>query len=266
MRHSDWHLHTLVGAYILDALNPQERHCFEEHLARCETCAQETREFRETAARLAVAAAQPPPAGMKHDVLAAAAATRQRPPLTPARRSPALLGRDVGRPARSDTIRRLRQPRLNLSRLRWRQLGALVALGAAIAVIGVFVAVDNTRSGGSPPTNAHIAAVLTAPDAITLTAAVRNGGTSTIVMSPSQGQLVFVASGLTPLPRSKCYMLWLLRPGGDMAASRLPPPIDNMTGPVIANGIHDHDHLGLSVEPAHGSSTPTTAMLIDVTL
>jgi hypothetical protein len=155
---------------------------------------------------------------------------------------------------------------LNLSRLRWPQFGALIALGAAIAVIGVFVAVDDTRSGRSPPANAHIAAVLTSPDAITLTAAVRNGGTSTIVMSPSRGQLVFAASGLAPLPRSKCYLLWLLRPGGDIAASRLPPPIDSMTGPVIASGIHDHDHLGLSVEPAAGSSKPTTAMLIDVAL
>jgi hypothetical protein len=150
--------------------------------------------------------------------------------------------------------------------LRWPRLGGAIALGAAIAAVGLFAVRGNNSANRSTPTNTQIAAVLTAPDAITLTATVRHGGTSTIVMSPAEGQLVFAAARLAPLPKSKCYMLWLLRSGGDIPGSRLPPPVDSMTGPVVVTGITDHDHLGLSVEPAHGSSRPTSAMLINVTL
>src|SRR5262249_39557953 len=187
----------------------QERSLFEEHLARCQTCAQETREFRETAARLAAAAAQPPPDGLKEKVLATAALTRQLPPLSPAPQ-PARLGRRGRRPARTDAIPRPRRRRLSLLRVGWSTLGAAMALGAAIAAVGIFAVIGNIAPGGPPRTNARIAAVLTAPDAITLTAAVRNGGTSTIVMSPTEGRLVFAASGLAPLPPAKCYILCLL--------------------------------------------------------
>jgi hypothetical protein len=150
--------------------------------------------------------------------------------------------------------------------LRWPQLGGAIALAAAIAAVGLFAVLGNNSANSSTRTNTQIAAVLTAPDAITLTAAVRNGGTSTIVMSPTEGQLVFAASRLAPLPKSKCYMLWLLRPGRNTPGSRLPPPVDSMTGPVVVTGITDHDHLGLSVEPAHGSPRPTSTVLINITL
>ncbi|MEV4008792.1 hypothetical protein AB0K37_42050, partial [Actinomadura sp. NPDC049753] len=40
-------LHALAGAYALDAIDDAgERRSFEEHLAGCETCATELREFR----------------------------------------------------------------------------------------------------------------------------------------------------------------------------------------------------------------------------
>jgi hypothetical protein len=149
--------------------------------------------------------------------------------------------------------------------LRWPQLGGAIALGAAIAAAELFAVLGNNGASRSRRSNTQIAAVLTAPDPITLTAAVRDSGTSTIVMSPSEGQLVFAASRLAPLPKSECYMLWLLRPGGDIPGSRLPPPVDRMPGPVVVTGITDHDHLGLSVEP-RGSSRPTRAMPINVTL
>jgi anti-sigma factor RsiW len=265
MTHRDSQLHTLAGAYVLDALGPREREQFEQHLAHCDTCSQETGEFRETAARLAAAATQPPPEGMKQKVLATAVVTGQLPPLTPAARRSARHGRRHWRPAWPDPTARPGRPTVNPLRWRWAQLGGAIALVGAIAAVGLFAVLGNNGANRSTRTNTQIDAVLTAPDAITLTATVRDGGTSTIVMSPAEGQLVFAAR-LALLPKSKCYMLWLLRPGGDIPGSRLPPPVDSMTGPVVVTGITDHDHLGLSVEPAHGSSRPTSAMLIDVTL
>ena len=73
--------HTLAGAYAMDAISAADRERFERHLAGCEECAQEIASLRETTAVLGTAAAEPLPAGLKERVLAAAAVTRQQPPV-----------------------------------------------------------------------------------------------------------------------------------------------------------------------------------------
>ena len=77
-------LHSLSGAYVLDALEPgAERDRFTRHLSRCQSCASEVRGFREVATALAFATVDPstePPAELRDRVLAAAERTRQLPP------------------------------------------------------------------------------------------------------------------------------------------------------------------------------------------
>ena len=73
-------LHVLTGSYALDAVSDTEREEFERHLRHCPSCTAEVRGLRETAARLALAAAVVPPARMEPRVLAAAHRTRQLPP------------------------------------------------------------------------------------------------------------------------------------------------------------------------------------------
>ena len=73
--------HTLAGAYALDALTGADRARFERHLARCEQCAADISGLREATARLAAAAATEPPPGLTERALAAAARTRQLPPI-----------------------------------------------------------------------------------------------------------------------------------------------------------------------------------------
>src|SRR5205823_9499878 len=77
-------LHSLSGAYALDALEPGAEHDrFTRHLSRCSSCAGEVRGFREVGSALAFAAVDPsagPPAELRERVLAAAARTRQLPP------------------------------------------------------------------------------------------------------------------------------------------------------------------------------------------
>ena len=43
-------IHTLAGAYALDALNDLERAAFARHMTECEACAQEVAEYLETTA------------------------------------------------------------------------------------------------------------------------------------------------------------------------------------------------------------------------
>ena len=78
---SDHDLHLLTGAYAADALDSEERDTFRRHLETCAVCRQEVAELTATAARLALAAAEPAPAGMRERVLAEVARTRQLSPV-----------------------------------------------------------------------------------------------------------------------------------------------------------------------------------------
>ena len=57
-------LHSLSGAYVLDALTDDERADFEVHLERCPTCRDEVASLREVAPLLAETVATPPPSRM----------------------------------------------------------------------------------------------------------------------------------------------------------------------------------------------------------
>jgi hypothetical protein len=186
---------------------------------------------------------------------------RQLPPLT-------LYAPD--RPARHPGMAgRVRSRRPRTRRPVW---SATVAL----AVVGVFVIAATTiwargNAQLSPlnqesPRGHAIAAILTAPDATMISALVKTGGTATVVMSHRRRTLVFAAAGLLALPASRCYQLWLMGPGGDQAAGLLPLPRQRMTGPVIASGLEPGDRLGLTVEPASGSLSPTSAMIMVIAL
>jgi anti-sigma-K factor RskA len=246
--------HTLAGAYALDALDGPDRARFERHAARCQECTREVTGLREATARLAAAAAAPPPAALKQALRAETARTRQLPPV----------------PRDSHAAGRAR-PRLGVHRLGPRRLGLrrlALALGgaAAVAAVTVWVTASPGPSAEPPSSSQEIATVLTAPDAVKLTARVRTGGTATIVMSHHDGMLVFAAEGLRLLPAAQHYELWLIGPGQDQPAGRLPMPSHGMTGPVIASGLRSGDRLGLTVEPAAGTGHPTTPMILELTL
>lgn len=73
--------HSLIGAYVLDALTTAERSDFEDHLDHCAACRGELAGLRTAAAALAPPAQQPP-AALRMRVLAATTqvAQQRRPP------------------------------------------------------------------------------------------------------------------------------------------------------------------------------------------
>jgi anti-sigma factor RsiW len=252
--------HTLAGAYILDALGPADRARFERHLARCEQCANEVRGLAEVTTRLAGAAACEPPPGLTQRALAAAARTRQLPPLTPDQPRPrATRHVSAGGPAgwavgiRVGPGARSWRPRL-MPALAGVMLVLAVVLGLAASGAQHQLRQDQLRSHA-------IAAVLTARDAHMISARVSTGGTATIVMSGREHALVFAAQGLRNLSLSRRYELWLMGPGGDKPAGMLPLPRNGMTGPVLASGLRPGDRLGLTIEPAGGSAHPSAPVI-----
>ena len=242
-------LHALVGAYALDALDGAERDRFERHLRGCRACESEVRGFAATATALAMATAAEPPPGLKQRVLAAAAVTRQSPPTVAkaaARRRP-----------HTSAPRRAWLPRLALS-------AAAAGLVAAAALGGVTVWTQHQLTTVQAE-NQAIAAVLAAPDAQIASARTSAGGIATVVASHSAGSIVFTSAGLQALPPSKVYELWFLgktaRPAG-----LLPPARAGRTAPVLAAGLAVGDKVGVTVEPAGGSSSPTTTPIVVLTL
>ena len=257
--------HTLAGAYALDAIAGPDRARFERHLARCQACAAELRGLREATARLAGAAAADPPAGLVERAVAAAARTRQLPPVSgrawawPSARLALLTRRGRGG-AGTRGAPAPGRPRPAARRI---ALG-LAALSVAVAAAsGAAALTDENHLGAARLSDRAITEVLNAPDAVLLTSRVKGGGTATVVMSRHDRSLVFTTAGLPALPVGRCYQLWLMGPGGDRPVGMLPAPEQGMTSPVLATGLAEGDWVGLTIEPAgHSGHTASGPILM----
>jgi Anti-sigma-K factor rskA/Putative zinc-finger len=243
-------VHELSGAYALDALADAERERFERHLQRCPACADDVRQMTSTATAMAMAVAADPPPGLKERVLAAAAATPQLPPLQPTAAARRRHGRRL---TRSDWFPRL-------------ALGVAAAGVAAAVVLAVVTVSTQNRLDTVQAQNQQIAAVLSAPDAQIATGTSSTGGTATVVLSYAEQRMIFTSSGFPPLPSAKVYELWLLSTGSARSAGLLPQPTDGKTAPVLAAGLTSADKVGVTVEPAGGTSSPTTTPILVMTL
>ncbi len=242
-------LHTLAGAYALDALDDADRSRFERHLARCDVCAQEVGGLRETTALLGSAAAARPPRRMRAQVLAAAARTRQHP-----------LARAADEHTAQDGLGWLGRVGW-LGRRGWLPRVALVTAAASLAAavtLAVVAVGTQHRLDRAEQRNREVSAVLTSRDAVMMTAPVSTGGTATVVMSHTKQMIVFSARGLRAVPGARNYELWLIGPEGVRPAGMLAPASDGMTAPTVAYGVAPGDKVGLSVEPSQGSPRPTT--------
>ena len=252
-------LHTLVGAYVLDAVSEADRASFERHLLTCEQCQQDVRGLREAAARLAEAAAISPRPELRDQTMRAAAVIRQQPPLVVTQKRQFLAGRrwwHASRPAGAGG-------RPWLARV---ALTAAVVLAVTATVFGLHLSSMQGRLSAAEQRDAAIATVIGAHDATTLTAKVSTGGRATVVMSHRERALVFIASGLTRLPSAQAYELWLMSPAGASPAGMLPAARRGMSGPMVVHQLAPGEQLALTVEPATGARHPTSVPVVLVTL
>jgi anti-sigma-K factor RskA len=241
-------LHSLSGAYALDALEPgAERDRFTRHLSRCQSCASEVRGFREVATALAFATAAEPPAELRDRVLAAAARTRQQPP----------------------EVRTHARPRRARSRVPWVPwLSGVVATASIVVAVLFGFAQAHTQDELNQvrAENQAISLLLSAPKAKLLTYPVTHGGVATVVLAADRHELAVVTTGLPALPPGKVYQLWLIGKPTITSAGLLPPAKDGQTPAVLATGVVKGDALGLTVEPAGGSAQPTTKPILALPL
>jgi anti-sigma-K factor RskA len=239
-------IHTLAGAYALDALTELERAGFARHVAVCPACATEVAELTETAARLGAVTALTPPPGLRTRVLAEIAKTRQATDRGPVRHAP---GNAVQR---------------------WRRWTAAAAAAAVVAVggVGAMWAVEENRLGDvrrqAAADQTEISQVLNAQDVQLRTVAVNGGGRITVAVSPSHNEGVVAMSDMPAPPSDKAYQLWLIRgrtptPAGIMAAGA-------SGGTALVHSISGADQLGVTLELAGGAQLPSMAPIVGVKL
>ncbi|MEV6910697.1 anti-sigma factor [Amycolatopsis sp. NPDC051071] len=227
-------LHTLTGAYAVDAVPEVEAAAFKRHLRGCDACRQEVQELRETAARLGTAVTGTPPPGLREVTLVQVSHTRQWPPLVAAVRR--------AEPSKKPSVR----------------IALWSAAAAAVGALVFGLATTTTEPGADPAQQqlASVNSVLTAPDAATVKGAVP--GTATVVTSQSQGKVVVLAGELPPLAPGRVYQVWLIGASGVHSAGLLTPDGPHRTRPILADLPGRIDRVGITAEPLGGSRTPST--------
>jgi anti-sigma-K factor RskA len=254
--HSD--LHLLTGAYAVDAIELAELHVFERHLNRCGSCATEIRGLRETAARLAIGDALPPPPTMWQRVMDATYRTARLPPAASQVSRPRFL--HPLRPARSVRPARPRRSGFPLPRLSVAVAAGVVA--AVSLVAAVVLGLTQVRTAHQLDTARAVAEVLAAPDARTLNGPVAGGGTMTVVVSRARHEAVIITAGLPALSSAEVYQLWVIDPAGARSAGLIAAAQRGRTAPLLASGVDTGDRFGITVEPAGGTTRPTTTPLV----
>jgi anti-sigma factor RsiW len=232
-------LHVLTGSYALDALPDLERAEFERHLPHCPSCDAEVRGLRETAARLAMARALQPPPGMEQRVLASTYRTRQLPPLAVDHQRRAQVSRLFA-------VQPGRIPR------RVAAFAAAASVAAAVA-LGVTQVSSQHQLESTRASDAAISRVVAAPDARIQTTRTRAGGSVTVVASAALREAVVTASGMVSPPAGRVYQVWVMSPSGARSAGLMVG-----AGTLLASALVPGDRIGITVEPAGGTSKPTT--------
>ena len=235
-------VHTLTGAYVLDAVTEEERADFERHLGECETCAQEVVELRATATRLALAASEDPPPRMRDVVFASIREVRQDAP--------------------ND------QPVAEVTRLRPRRWPLRLATGAAAvflavaATLGVLLTQQQDELDTARAQSQAVSEILQADDA-TVTTVDDSGARMTMVASKSEDRMYLLTEGLPAPPEGSTYQAWVM--GDETHSAGLLNPDDGRAS-LDVHGINAGQALGITVEPEGGSDQPTTEPLMEFEL
>ncbi|MGH8982325.1 MAG: anti-sigma factor [Acidimicrobiia bacterium] len=180
-------VHDLTAGYALDALDPDERAQYEEHLGGCERCRDELQDFWRVAGALGRAAGgPPPPASLRERILEQA--RRERGVVVPPRRTVS-------------------------TRILSAAAAVAVVVATALGVWGLSLSreLDDTRSE---------LAVLGDPNAQKFRSA--NGEAELVVTQ--NGDAALVVRRLAPAPAGKDYEIWVLEAGAPRRAGLFEEP------------------------------------------
>jgi anti-sigma-K factor RskA len=234
--------HDLSGAYAIGAVDDDEAAAFEHHLGECSGCRDEVRELREALVLMADRSAVRPPAELQQLIMSRVRAT----------------GQDPAAPARDVAVPRQRTARSG------RSASAVRVAWAVAVVLGLFTAGTSAIAWNQyqDAQAAHrLAAVVADPAAQRVTGEARGGGS--VLLAVTADRAVVVTSEFPALPGGRTYQLWLERPGV-VSSLGLGPQGASAAGSWsrAVEGLQPGDLVAISVEPAGGSSRPSTTPVV----
>ncbi|MFW2513665.1 anti-sigma factor domain-containing protein [Demequina sp. SO4-13] len=275
-------LHSLVGAYAVDALETPDRDLVERHLDDCSECREELASFAEVATAIADAHATAPPSALRARVMAAVGTTSQLTPhalgeqaadarVTEVGAADAGLAEAGSAEAGSAETRladaRAARPGPRQRPRRW--LPAMLGAAASAVVIAV-VALTAFPFGGDDETGSGLALekdvmmVTSAPDARTMDLDLGNGH---VVKSERMDGLALMGAA-APMPADGMeYQVWLVMEDGTAVPGPTFVPRDGGDYMAVV-----HMEMGgvsavcITEEPSGGSTHPTMEPMLTVEL
>jgi anti-sigma-K factor RskA len=238
----------LAELYALDAVTAEERQAIDDYVStapEAERLAflERVRQARETLARTFRVEEEPPAdlfarivAGLPESGTVAQAGLRGT----------------GGAAASGDELAAARQRRAE-RRGQWgmRRWLAGVAAAAAIALggvgVGAYIADQND------PLNQVVRAGDVREESVDVSA----GGTATLLISSSEDAAVVKMNGVPAPPEGKVYQMWLIPKDGSAPVSQGLMDEKALARPAVVQGISSAAALGITVEPAGGSQSPT---------
>lgn len=248
------------GAYALNALTPAEQAEFEAAMRDSEQLRNEVTELTDTAVELGASVAPvDPPASLRASILDAITTTPQLAPLAEQRAEGTHLEAADEQHERSTTP----TPAELKARTRWG--GTLVRIGAIAASIVLLVGIAFGVNAGlhmqsDLATQQQISQIQAADDYQRQTVDISTGGTATLVWSLALERSALMVDGMKGLPAGSTYELWYIDADGATPAGTF----DGQGSVVLAGQMSAGDTIGVTVEPAGGSKTPTTDPVVVV--
>lgn len=238
-----------LPAYALGALDGNETRRIAAHLLVCPACREEVETFR---AAVGMAPGTPPPPTPPHHI-------KQQ-----------LM-------ARIHANRTIRYPTL----LRWLssgpQAGWITACSLALALVFGVMMADAHRQLATAQTalqaleqqnsvnKQRIAAFLSDPATVSQPMeAVQAGAHANMYMQAGHTRAVLLAGGLPPLAPGTAYQFWFANAQGQVASGTFTADAGGQAQAVFdaPNAVNSYTEVMVTVEPASGSATPSTQIVL----
>jgi anti-sigma-K factor RskA len=248
MNHAE--VNELLAALALDAVDDAERQAIEEHVATCPRCQSELDAMREVAGALGNTV-EPLPEHLWSSISSRMYEDQADPVPT--------LSILVDDQTSMPTSRRSRSSRVR------RSLAPALALAAVVVGVLAFQLVNadnrnsNLQSALAASSSSQVAAALKTPGhrLITLDSATQNSLAKFVLLPDGRGYLV--DAHMPTLTSTETYQLWGVIKGKAISIGLMGRTPHRVTFTVA--GPPSLSELAVTIEPAGGTSTPTTSMI-----
>lgn len=254
MRHE---AESLLGAYALGALDPDEQAELEEHLAGCEHCSSLLAEYQQVAEGLLTAVgSQSPSPDLRRRLAEAVAASAEPSPGAQAPETPPAAAPQRGPAARPRWRQLLRWPSAA-----WAGLG-LVLVVINLVLVTQVIALSNRSQAllAQQRANQTALAVMSYPNS-QVADLEQDSVRGSFVYDDQLPLAVLNVWGLPALESDQVYQLWLIDQAGDRTSGGTLAPTDDQEFVSLVVWAKDSfatvQGIGITVEPSGGSPSPT---------